>query len=193
MIFGSVPDGRTTIRTQVLVVAAEEDKRIGSPPAPLPQQIGDRDLDAGQPTGRGRAQSRHHRGGLGGVGDASRHRGRGVHAMAHGEVVERVEHRAPLIPQRGNQIAGQHGRADAVLVADGARIDAVPDRLFVRVDEVQPGRSTSARDSHLNPVSVSTCRAPWSAAMAASMRDDTTVLATTVAPQTGPGSICERR
>ena len=58
-----------------------------------------------------------------------------MHTVTARELIERVEHRAALIPQRGNQIAGQHGRADAVLVADGARIDAVADRLFVCVDE----------------------------------------------------------
>jgi len=58
-----------------------------------------------------------------------------VHTVAQGEVVECVQHRAALIPQRDNQIAGQHRRADAVLIADRARIDAMADRLFVGIDE----------------------------------------------------------
>ena len=118
-----------------MVVATEEDERIGSPLTPILQQIGHCHLEACEPIGWRRAQPGHHRFGLIGVGDASRHGGRGVHTVAHGESVERVEHRAALITQRGNQIAGQHSRADAVLVADGARIDAVADRLFVGVDE----------------------------------------------------------
>ena len=74
-----------------------------------------------------------------GVGDTSRHRRRGVHTVAQGEVVQRVQHRAALIPQRDNQIAGQHGRADAVLIADRAGIDAMANRLFVGVDQRAAG------------------------------------------------------
>ena len=187
-----MPDGRTTIRIQFIIVPAEENECIGPAQASLLQQIGHRDFEAGQPIWRHGTQPGHHPWASSVSDDATGHRGRRVHTVAAGQVVERVEHRAPVIPQRDNQIAGQHRGADAVLVADGGRVDAVADRLFVRVDEVQPGSSSSARDSHLNPVSVSTCRAPCSAAMAASMRDETTVLATTVASVTGPVSICER-
>ena len=72
--------------------------------------------------------------------------------------------RAPCGPDAcsvRDQIADQHGRADAVLVAHRRRIDAVADRLLVGVDQ-RAGRAgpASARASHLNPVSVSTCRAP---------------------------------
>ncbi len=71
--------------------------------------------------------------------------------MAAGEVVKCVEHRAALIPQCGNQITGQHGRADAVLVADCGRIDAMADRLFVGVDECAAGQVDVGSRQPLEP------------------------------------------
>ena len=51
----------------------------------------------------------------------------------------------------GGEVAGEHGRGDAVLVAHGVRVDAVAQRLLVA--EHQPG--APPRTIHLNPVSVS--------------------------------------
>ena len=141
---------------------ARVDQRVGALP------------DPGGPTGRRRPRPRrpirevasarsagHHRVGVG----VHRHRRRQVHAVSAGEVVERVGHRAPLAPQGGDQVADQHRRADAVLVAHRGWIDAVPDGLLVGVDQRGARRPASARASHLKPVSVSTCRAPWLAAI----------------------------
>ena len=111
-------------------------------------------------------------------------RRRDVYAVAAGQVVEQVRDAAAGGLRHGRQIAAQHRGADAVLVAHRLRVDAVADRLLVRVDEVAV---LAARASHLKPVNVSTCRAPRAAAIAASIRDDTTVLATTA-----PGSVCRK-
>ena len=92
-------------------------------------------------------------------------------------VIEGVEHcMACRAGQRTSR--GQHRATDAVLVADRGGVDAVarsPPRR--RRTSVHP-RSASARDSHLKPVSVSTWRAPWASAMGASIREETTELAT---------------
>ena len=86
-----MPDGRTTTRTDV----------SSSPPVKISASvdIGAR-VHVRTPASRlgGVARSRAHQGGgLVGVGDAARHRRDVVHAVAAGQLVERVGHRTALL------------------------------------------------------------------------------------------------
>ncbi|COY21363.1 Uncharacterised protein [Mycobacterium tuberculosis] len=58
-----------------------------------------------------------------------------MHAVASGELVERVGHRTTLAFERGHQIAHQHRGADAVFVTHRGGVDAVPDRFLVGVHQ----------------------------------------------------------
>ena len=69
-----------------------------------------------------------------GVG-VDRDRAGAVDAVLRGQGVQPVLHRLALIPQCHNQIAEHHGRADAVLVAHGIGVDAVPDGLLVGIPQ----------------------------------------------------------
>jgi len=117
-------------------VSAGEDHRVGSALVGLRRsQIRHRHIESAQFRRRLGAQPGHHRRRVVGIAHRPRYRCRGVHAVASGKVVECVEHCASLLAQRYDQVAEQHRGADAVLVADRGRVDAVADRLLVRIDQ----------------------------------------------------------
>ena len=150
------------------------------------------DRPTGQVVGRVAAQARHRRAEpvhAVGTGDASRPLAGGVDAVATVEVVEDVVERAPGVGLQGRRLGEDERGGDAVLVAHEVT-DAEAERLLVGEEPVLLG--PAARESHLNPVSVSTWATPASAAMERSSVDDTIVVATT-APSRRDAGVWRRR
>lgn len=75
----------------------------------------------------------------------------------------------------GDQVAGEHRRRDAVLVADRHRIHAMTDGFLIGIDEIGICRAYQP----FEPRKGFHMAGAEDAAMRASMREETTVLATT--------------
>ena len=166
MIFGSVPDGRTT--TRPWSARWNRSPFVGGTSARAEREVVDLlDRETAERDGRLVPQPVDHRGDRGQVVHPDRELVGRVQPVLAGQVVEQVAQRPALGPRAGRDRADQHQRGDAVLVLHVGRVDAVAERLLVAEGEVL------TRPIHLKPVSVSAYGWPAAAAILPSSEEDT--------------------
>ena len=117
------------------------------------QVVGPGHVDAGHRPERLRPQPLHDPADQREVLDAHREGVGGVDPVLAGQVVEPVDERAALGPQRRRELRDEQRRRDAVLVAHALRVDAVAERLLVAVaeprhppDPLEPGEGLLVPD-----------------------------------------------
>ncbi len=135
MIFGSVPEGRTTTRPSSAEPEAQPDRR-GHVLGPEREVVDLLDREPAERRRRLVAQPVDDRRDRGEVVHPHRELVGGVQAVLAGEVVEQVTQRAPGRLRARGDVADHHQRRDAVLVLHVRRVHAVAERLLVAEGEV---------------------------------------------------------